>query len=91
MRYHTFSLIWDESYYRFYLDVTLIAQTDFANGTSSVEEQVLLSLEPCGSYAKEVLERGITEMATDRIRIWQKRNRKNKKGKPTCQNAFSHS
>ena len=71
--YHTYSVLWDESYYRFYLDGTLIAQTDFANGTSSVEEQVLLSLEPCGSYAKEVLERGITEMATDWIRIWQKK------------------
>ena len=68
--YHTFSLIWDESFYRFYVDGTLIARNAHAFGTSSAEETVIFSLELPDHLSID--SSTVREMYVDSIRIWQK-------------------
>ena len=67
--FHTFSMLWDADFYRIYVDGQLVCCSDFAYGTSTVPEEVILSLET--NYVKydHSIER---EMVVDYLRIWQK-------------------
>ena len=67
--FHTFALLWDEDYYRFYYDGVLIACTDFGYGTSSAEEQVIFSLYPDENIGQP--EDTVRTLTADYIRIWQ--------------------
>ncbi|MBQ4290718.1 MAG: glycoside hydrolase family 16 protein [Clostridia bacterium] len=72
--FHTYTLIWDEEFYRIYIDGLLIACTDFYSGTSPAEEEVVLSLECQNTQGEppETAGSGRVEMAVDYLRIWQK-------------------
>ncbi|MBO4798073.1 MAG: family 16 glycosylhydrolase, partial [Candidatus Methanomethylophilaceae archaeon] len=68
--YHTFALLWDEYYYRFYVDDILVGYTNFGNGTSRIEEQVIVSLEIPGEM--DIQPGAVREMLVNSIEIWQK-------------------
>ncbi|MBQ4290584.1 MAG: glycoside hydrolase family 16 protein, partial [Clostridia bacterium] len=68
--FHTYALLWDESYYRVYVDDILIACTHFGYGTSHVPEEVRLSLEVPKGF--NVPEDTFREMTVESIEIWQK-------------------
>ena len=62
---------WDEEAYRIYVDGILICYTDYAYGTSHVEEEVRLSL--CvRPGVDETVKNDPREMIIDYLRIWQK-------------------
>ncbi len=68
--YHKIALLWDEDYYMFFVDGLMVNVTDFAYGTSGVEEEVVFSL---GIAAEtELTEDTVREMLVDYIQIWQK-------------------
>ncbi|MBQ4290491.1 MAG: glycoside hydrolase family 16 protein, partial [Clostridia bacterium] len=68
--YHSFELLWDEEYYRYYLDGQLTYISKFGYGTSSVEEQVILSIElpPQISIRQDT----VRKMTVESVEIWQK-------------------
>ncbi|MBO4797848.1 MAG: family 16 glycosylhydrolase, partial [Candidatus Methanomethylophilaceae archaeon] len=70
--YHSFELLWDEEYYRFFLDGELTYITKFGYGTSSAVEQVILSLEIPGSLS--IQPGTVREMKVESLEIWQKPN-----------------
>ena len=67
--FHTFALLWDEDFYRIYLDGVLMHCTDHKAGTSNVEEFVDFEL-VVGSVPADRSE--TREMVVDYLRIWQK-------------------
>ncbi|MBO4229809.1 MAG: family 16 glycosylhydrolase [Clostridia bacterium] len=68
--FHTYSIIWDEAYYQIYIDGILVCYTNVICGTSSVEQEVILSLEDPSDIP---LEPGtVRQMMVDSLRIWQK-------------------
>ncbi|MBQ4290681.1 MAG: glycoside hydrolase family 16 protein [Clostridia bacterium] len=67
--FHTYALLWDETYYTLLLDGEMVGRTTYAYGTSTVEEQVILSLELNDEIT---LDPGETlEMTVESLRIWQ--------------------
>ena len=68
--YHTYGMIWDEEYYRVYVDGVLFAVSRYARGTSEVPETVWLSLCLPGEIKRGHDEK--VEMMVDSVRIWQK-------------------
>ena len=67
--FHTYGLLWNESFYEFFVDGLLIEHTDYGYGTSTIPEEVILSLE-----IPEVVNMERTDtrvMAVDYLRIWQ--------------------
>ncbi|MBQ4290122.1 MAG: family 16 glycosylhydrolase, partial [Clostridia bacterium] len=70
--YHSFELLWDEEYYRYYLDGQLTYISNFGYGTSHVEEEVRFSLCVPGNF---VIRPGtVREMTVESVEIWQKPN-----------------
>ena len=68
--FHTFALLWDEDYYRFYVDGLMVAYTKFGYGTSHVEETVALSLCVPANFS---IEPGtVREMVIESVEVWQK-------------------
>ena len=64
--YHVYSLLWEEDYYQLFVDGILIAYSNYSSGTSTMAEQLILSLikhDPKGTEQ---------EMRTQYVRIWQK-------------------
>lgn len=76
--YHTYSLLWDEDWYTFYVDGIPVGRSNYGNGTSSSLEQLILSVEIGVSMPKpddedfEELTQKTNEYYVDYIRIWQK-------------------
>ena len=68
--YHKIALLWDEDKYMFFFDGLLVNCTDFAYGTSGVEEEVIFSLGI--AEETELTEDTVREMFVDYIQIWQK-------------------
>ena len=68
--YHKIALLWDEDYYMFFVDGLMVNVTDFAYGTSGVEEEVIFSLGI--AEETELTEDTVREMFVDYIQIWQK-------------------
>ena len=72
--FHTFTLIWDETLYRTYVDGRLVMATNYGLGTATVPEEVILSI--CLHYANaEPPAEGAEynyETVVDSLRIWQK-------------------
>ena len=68
--FHTYAMLWDENYYRIYLDGMLITCTNHAYGTSRVEEQVLITMETSNGYA--ISTDTVREMQVEYLRIWQR-------------------
>ena len=69
--YHTYGLIWDEEYYRVYVDGVLFAVSRYAYGTSQVPETVWFNLCMPGGEIKRGHDEKV-EMVVDSVRIWQK-------------------
>ncbi|MBP1554510.1 MAG: glycoside hydrolase family 16 protein, partial [Oscillospiraceae bacterium] len=67
--FHTYSLLWDDDYYRIYVDGKLLNCSDFGYGTSPADEQVILSLEPSDEF-KLPLDT-VRTMTVDYVKIWQ--------------------
>ena len=67
--FHTYALLWDETYYRIYLDGILVQCTDHKAGTSAVEEEVVLELVPGSTVPLDLSE--TREMVVDYLKIWQ--------------------
>ncbi|MBO4798597.1 MAG: family 16 glycosylhydrolase [Candidatus Methanomethylophilaceae archaeon] len=68
--FHTFALLWDEDYYEFYVDGLMVQRTNFGYGTSTVEEEVILSLELTEQFR---IDHDIVRvMEVDSMRVWQK-------------------
>lgn len=76
--YHTYSLLWDEDWYTFYVDGIPVGRSNYGNGTSSSLEQLILSVEIGVSMPNpddedfEELTQKTNEYYVDYIRIWQK-------------------
>ncbi|MBO4797705.1 MAG: hypothetical protein J5494_02890, partial [Candidatus Methanomethylophilaceae archaeon] len=68
--YHNYSLLWDESCYSVYLDGYLICRTSYFYGTSSVPEDVRLTINP--RFNPDFDHDDTREMFVDYVRIWQK-------------------
>lgn len=70
--FHTYSLLWDEENYTFFIDGKKLSVTDWADGVSSVPEEVIVSLELSGDEPKN---KEITsEFTVDYVKIWQPEN-----------------
>ena len=67
--FHTYAMLWDGDYYRTYVDGILISHSAFAYGTSTVPEEIILSLELADgiSYSHDIRR----VMKVDYLRIWQ--------------------
>ena len=68
--FHVFSLLWDEECYSFYIDGQLFSRNSHVLGTSTVKEQVILSLEIYKSISQNYDYH--REMYVDYLKIWQK-------------------
>ncbi len=68
--FHVYGLEWDEDFYSFYIDGVLLWRTDFATGTSSVPEEIILSMCMAKSLGEETT--FTADMTVDYLRIWQK-------------------
>ena len=67
--FHTYSLLWDEDFYRIYVDGKLISSSAFGYGTSPAEEQVILSLEPPPEF--DIPADTVRTMTVDYVKVWQ--------------------
>ena len=72
--FHTFTLIWDETLYRTYVDGRLVLATNYGLGTATVPEEVILSICLHRSNADPPAEGAEYnyETVVDSLRIWQK-------------------
>lgn len=76
--YHTYSLLWDEDWYTFYVDDIPVGRTSFGDGTSVVDEQVIISMEIGSNMPKpededfDEYKDKATEYTIDYLRIYQK-------------------
>ncbi|MBO4797959.1 MAG: hypothetical protein J5494_04210, partial [Candidatus Methanomethylophilaceae archaeon] len=72
--FHTFTLIWDETLYRTYVDGRLVLATNYGLGTATVPEEVILSICLHWSNADPPAEGAEYnyETVVDSLRIWQK-------------------
>jgi beta-glucanase (GH16 family) len=68
--YNTYGLKWDENEYIFYVNGVETARTSFADGTSKVPEQVIVSL--CVPQEINHSKDFTTEFIVDYVRIYQK-------------------
>lgn len=76
--YHTYSLLWDEDWYTFYVDGIPVGRTNYGDGTSQVPEEIILSVElgygmPVpGDEGFEELTQRTNEFLVDYVRVYQK-------------------
>ncbi len=68
--FRVYGLEWDENYYSFYIDGVLLWRTDFATGTSSIPEEIILTMCMASTLGDETT--FAADMAVDYLRIWQK-------------------
>ncbi|MBO4797847.1 MAG: family 16 glycosylhydrolase [Candidatus Methanomethylophilaceae archaeon] len=68
--FHTYSLLWDENFYEFFIDGILVFHTNFGTGTSPAEEEVILSLELPDTIDLDPAVKRVMEV--DFLRVWQK-------------------
>ena len=68
--FHTYGCEWTEEEYRFYIDGRFVGATNWGDGVSQVDEEVIVSLElPAEfNYAKDIT----SEFVVDYVRIYQK-------------------
>lgn len=70
-RFHTYSLLWDDEFYTFYVDGVEVAKSDWADGVSQVPEEVIVSLELSDTPPED---RSVTsEFTVDYVKIYQKK------------------
>ena len=68
--YHTYGLEWTDEVYRFYIDGKCVGVSAWAEGVSTVEEELIVSLELPGDFPAD---NGLSgEFVVDYVRVYQK-------------------
>lgn len=69
-KYHTFGLEWTEDVYRFFIDGECVGVSAWAEGVSTVKEELIVSLEHPGEEPQDKTLSG--EFIVDYVRVYQK-------------------
>ncbi|MBR4940781.1 MAG: nucleoside hydrolase [Clostridia bacterium] len=69
-QYHTYALEWTEDVYRFYVDGNCTLETSWADGVSTQDQEVCVSI--CAPSAEPKDRSAWGEMTVDYVRVWQK-------------------
>ncbi|MBR7137161.1 MAG: glycoside hydrolase family 16 protein [Clostridia bacterium] len=68
--FHVYGCEWTDEVYRFYVDGRLVGETNWGDGVSEVDEELIISLELPGETAAAKERSG--EMIVDYVRVYQK-------------------